>query len=361
MNIPFLDLFAQYQSIRPEIDTAIARVIRNSSYIGGEEVKGFEKEFAAWLGIEHCVGCANGTDSMEILLEAMGVGPGDEVIVPAMTWIATSEAPTRVGATPIFADILPKYYTIDPEDVVRKITKRTKAIIPVHLYGLPAEMMELMEIAKAHNLKIIEDCAPAHGATYRKKKVGTLGHAASFSFYPGKNLGAYGDAGAMVTNDQELASRVKMIASHGQLKKKHEHLLEGRNSRLDGIQAAVLRTKLSHLNDWIVKRREIANYYNKHLSSTDLILPQTPSYSMHAYHLYVVKSDQRDELLKAMNDQGVQTAIHYPKALPFIEIYQKRFSHIPKDFPVAHELQSKILSFPIGEHIKFEQILKISI
>ena len=239
MKIPFVDLYAQYVSIKPDIDAAIEKTIKNSSYIGGQAVKDFEKAFASYLGLSNVIACANGTDSIEILLQSFGVGKGDEVIVPAASWISTSEAVSSVGATPVFVDIEAEYYTINPALIEAAITPKTKAIIPVHLYGHPADMPAIMKIAEKHKLVVIEDCAQSHGARINGQIVGSFGNAASFSFYPGKNLGAYGDAGAMATNDDAVAEKARMIANHGQ-KGKHHHIMEGRNTRHDGLQAAIL-------------------------------------------------------------------------------------------------------------------------
>ncbi|MCS7014325.1 MAG: DegT/DnrJ/EryC1/StrS family aminotransferase [Chloroherpetonaceae bacterium] len=354
MKIPFVDLKAQYQSIKSEIDSAIANVISETAFISGKYAKAFEEEFAAYIGIKHCISCANGTDSIEILLKAMGIGHGDEVIVPANSWISTSEAVTTVGATPVFVDILPDYYTIDPSKIEEKITPRTKVIIPVHLYGLPAEMDEIMAIARKYGLRVLEDCAQSHGATYKGKMTGTFGDCASFSFYPGKNLGAYGDAGAMVTNDDEIARIARLIANHGQ-PRKNEHEIEGRNSRLDGIQAAVLSVKLRHLENWTEARRRNANLYRKYLSGTHVVLPKEPEYSRHVYHLFVVRVTNREKIIDTLRAEGIETGIHYPTPLPLLKAYQ-RFGHKPEDFPVASSQMGKILSLPMYPELTEEMI-----
>lgn len=345
MLVPFVDLKAQYRAIQREIDDAIANVIAETAFISGKYAKAFEEAFAAYLGVKHCVSCANGTDSIEILLQAMGIGRGDEVLVPANTWISTAEAVTSVGATPVFVDNHPETYTMDVAKIEEKITPRTKAIIPVHLYGLPAEMDEIMSIARQRGLKVLEDCAQAHGATYKGRKVGTIGDCASFSFYPGKNLGAYGDAGGMVTNDDDIAQTARMIANHGQVAK-NVHKIEGRNSRLDGIQAAVLSVKLPRLEDWTEARRHHATRYGEWLCDLDIQLPIEPSYARHVYHLYVVQVPNRDEVIARLKADGIETGIHYPTALPFTEAYQ-RFNHQPSDFPVAYRQMSRLLSLPM--------------
>lgn len=357
MKIPFVDLKTQYLSIKEDIDKAIADVLNTTAFIGSSGnkfVSEFEKSFAQYLGIKHCIGCANGTDSLEILLKAYGVGKGDEVIVPALTWISTSEAVSNVGATPVFVDIHPDYYTIDVGKIEKKISPATKAIIPVHLYGLPVEMDEVMAISKKNNLIVIEDCAQAHGAVYKTRKVGTIGHAASFSFYPGKNLGAYGDAGCMVTNDDAIAEQCKMIANHGQIKK-HQHRMEGRNSRLDGLQAAVLSVKLKYLDQWNGIRNKNAEYYKIQLNSDKLKFQLVPDYSQHVYHIFSLQHEKRDEILAMLNSNDIEAAIHYPVALPFIEAY----SHLgfsKKDFPVAFEVTSRIISLPMYPELSLNEI-----
>lgn len=356
MQIPFVDLKAQYVSIRSEVDAAIAAVISDTAFIGGNNkyVQKFEGEFAAYLGSKHCMSCANGTDSLEILLKAFGIGSGDEVIVPAHSWISTSEAVGNVGAKPVFVDTLEKYHTIDPGKIEEKITSSTKAIMPVHLYGLPAEMDEIMALAKKHNLIVIEDCAQAHGAEYKGKKIGTIGHAASFSFYPGKNLGAYGDAGAMVTNDDTIAAKARMIANHGQLKK-HDHVIEGRNSRLDGIQAAVLSVKLKYLDQWNAARINNANYYLKLFSSSAIQLPQTPSYSKQVFHLFVISVNDREKLSIDLRSAGIETAIHYPMPLPLLKAYAHE-NYTPQQFPVAANTTAHILSIPMFPELNAAQM-----
>ena len=358
MKIPFVDLYAQYLSIKKDIDGAIETTIRNSSYIGGQAIKDFEQAFAAFIGINHVVACANGTDSIEILLKAYGIGPGDEVIVPAISWISTSEAVSSVGATPVFADIERDYYTIDPDLIEQAITPRTKAIIPVHLYGHPADMPRVMDIARRHNLTVIEDCAQAHGAAVDGRTAGTIGHAASFSFYPGKNLGAYGDAGAMATNDFAIAEKVRMIAQHGQ-KGKHNHLIEGRNSRLDGLQAAILLAKLPYLEQWTEARIANAKKYHPLLEEAGIAIPKVKKNYRHVYHLYVTRVEDREDLQLKLTESGIETAIHYPTALPFLPCYSHRgFS--PDHFPVAWEYQHQILSLPLYPEISDEAIRFVS-
>lgn len=357
MKVEFVDLHRQYLSIKEETDKAIAGIINSASFVGGEEVKSFEEAFASYVGVKYCIGCANGTDSIEILLQAMGIGRGDEVIVPSHSWISTAEAVSTVGAIPVFVDTIPLRYTIDPSRIEETITSKTKAIIPVHLGGLPAEMDEIMAIATKHRLFVLEDCAQAHGAVYKGKRVGSIGHAASFSFYPGKNLGAYGDAGGMVTNDPAIAEKARMIGNHGQ-KGKHNHLIEGRNSRLDTLQAAVLNVKLPHLDKWNSLRRQHAKLYFNLLSGIDLGLPDYPSYSRAVYHLFIIQSRKRDELAEFLKAGGVSTGIHYPKMLPFLPPYKK--STYEALFPVSRNYQDKILSLPMFAELLEAEIKSVA-
>ncbi len=358
MQVPFLDLHAQYLTIKSEVDATIQDCLKNSAFIGGSQVKQFEEEFADYIGVKHCVSCANGTDSIEILLKVMGIGAGDEVIVPAMTWISTSEAVSSVGALPVFVDIHPDFYTIDVKKIEAKITRKTKAIIAVHLYGLPCEMDSILSIAKKHNLKVLEDCAQAHGAIYKGKRVGSFGDAASFSFYPGKNLGAYGDGGGMVTNDENLAEIARLITNHGQ-KTKHDHRMEGRNSRLDSIQASVLSVKLKHLDSWNSKRNEVAKLYNQLLRKSDLKLPSIPENAQHVYHLFVVQTNERDKLIEYLTKNEIGVAIHYPSSLPFIKPYE-HLKLEKKDFPVSSGFQDRIVSLPIYAEMNHKQVQHVA-
>lgn len=359
MQVPFADLHAQYESIKPGIDAAIAEVIRDSAFIRGPHVTRFEQAFADTIGTKHCVSCANGTDSLYISMHALGVKPGDEVIAPAHSWISTTETITQAGGSVVFCDTDPSTYTIDVAQLEAKITPRTVGIIPVHLYGQPADMDAIMAIAAKFKLWVIEDCAQAHLARYKGRTVGTFGNAASFSFYPGKNLGAMGDAGAMVTNDAALAERMAMFARHGGLTK-GDHCIEGINSRLDGLQAAVLSVKLPQLRAWTQRRQEVAAEYNRLLAGIPgLTLPQVAAGREHVYHLYVVEHAQRDALARYLNSQGVQTAINYPLALPFVPAYT-RLGHRPVDFPNAHRQQSRILSLPIFPEITAAQMAHVA-
>ncbi len=343
--------------MKDELDAAILKVVAETAFISGRYAKEFEESFAEYIGVQHCVAVANGTDALEIGLQAIGVGVGDEVLVPANTWISTAEAVTNIGATVVFVDIDDKFYNLDSSKIEAKITPKTKAIIPVHLYGLAAEMDEIMAIAKKHNLKVLEDCAQAHGATYNGKTVGTFGDVATFSFYPSKNLGAFGDAGGIVSNSSEVAEKARLIANHGQLSK-NRHTLEGRNSRLDGIQAAVLSVKLPHLNSWLEARRKHAETYNKLLADSGLTLPTAPEHSRHTYHLYVVQVPNREKVIAKLADDGIETGIHYPIALPLMEAYAY-LGHQPSDFPVASAQMDKILSLPMYAELTDEMIERV--
>ncbi len=355
MQVPFLNLKAQYLSIKDEIDEALKSVIQDNAFIRGEFVEEFEATFANAMGVKHCVSVANGTDALEIALRAFQVGPGDEVITVANSFIATSEAVTRVGASVVFVDCMPDTMSIDTCEIESKITKKTKAIIPVHLYGNPADMDEILEIAANHNLVVIEDSAQAHLADYKGRKTGTFGHAATFSFYPGKNLGAYGDAGAIVTNDYKIAKYARMYANHGRVGK-YDHEFEGSNSRMDGLQGAILHVKLKYLKEWTTRRQGVAALYRKLLGGLDeVILPEVTSGASAVWHLYVIRTKKRDELKAYLAKKGIQTGIHYPIALPNLKAYQY-LGHQPQDFPVASLNQDRMLSLPIYPEMTDEMV-----
>jgi dTDP-4-amino-4,6-dideoxygalactose transaminase len=346
MKVPFLDLKTQYDILKSEIDPVIQNVLDNTAFIGGPALKAFEAKFAEFCHTQFCVGVGNGTDAIIVGLKAIVIEPGDEVITAANSFVATSEAITAAGGKVVFCDCLPEYYTIDPEDILRKITKNTRAIIPVHLYGQPANMPEIMKIAKEYNLHVIEDCAQAHGAEINGKRVGTWGDLGTFSFYPGKNLGAYGDGGAIVTNNSILAKKSRMIANHGRIDK-YNHEFEGLNSRLDSIQCEVLSVKLNHLDSWNVARRKIAQKYGRLLKNiSDLQLPIELEGTVPVYHLYVVRTSQRYELVKYLAEQGISTGVHYPISLHNLAAYEY-LKHKSKDFPNANYYQDEILSLPI--------------
>ena len=346
MKVPFADLKSQYRSIKEEINFAIQDVINRSAFVRGEFVEKFEEEYAKAYSIANCVSCGNGTDALYIALKALDIGIGDEVITTSLSWISTSETITQTGARVVFADIESDFFTIDPNSMESKISEKTKAIIVVHLYGQPADMDSIMEIADRHGLAVIEDCAQAHFSRYKGQLVGTFGVAGTFSFYPGKNLGAYGDAGAIISNDMQFSRRARLFANHGSTSK-HQHEIEGINSRMDGLQAAILSVKFSHLAEWTKRRRALGVLYDsllKHFSG--LNIPRVRDECDHVYHLYVIRSSQRDHLKSGLNDIGIETKIHYPIALPFLDAY-KYLDHTHDDFPVAFEQQDKILSLPM--------------
>jgi dTDP-4-amino-4,6-dideoxygalactose transaminase len=344
MQIPFVDLHAQYLTIKPEVDAAIAEVIAETAFIRGRHVDAFERAWAEALGVKHCVSCANGTDALYIAMRGLGVRLGDEVITSAHSWIATSETITQAGGRVVFCDTEPDTFTIDPGQIEAKITSATVGIIPVHLYGQSADMDPIMALARKHNLWVIEDCAQAHLARYHGQTVGTFGNAATFSFYPGKNLGAYGDAGCIVTNDDKLADWMAIFARHGG---KGDHIMEGINSRMDGLQGAVLNAKLPYLRAWTAARQQISGRYDSLLQGVgDVRTPRVATGREHVYHLYVICIEKRDALRRHLTETGISTVLNYPKALPFYPAYAY-LNHLPKDFPVAYANQSRILSLPI--------------
>ena len=343
-DVPFADLTALHRPIRSDLDDAIRKVIDSNAFIRGKFAASFEVSFAEYLGVSHCIGVGNGTDALFTALSALGVGSGDEVITVANSFIATSEAMTRTGAKVVFVDCDPETYNLDVAKVEAALTENTRAIIPVHLYGQPADMDAIVAIARKHELFVIEDAAQAHGARYKGQMVGALGDCACFSFFPGKNLGAFGDAGAVVTDNDELARKTRMFANHGR-KDKYDHEFEGVNSRLDGIQGAILEVKLAHLDTWNERRREVAAIYDQAFAGY-CTTPAVSSDGKHVYHLYVVRVPQRDALRKQLAERGVSTGIHYPIPLPLLHAY-RYLGHEPKDFPVASTLANEILSLPI--------------
>lgn len=355
MKVPFVDLKAQYHSIKTEMDSALQNVIENTSFIGGAGVKTFEANFGALLGIENVVSCANGTDSLYIIMKALGIGQGDEVITVANSWISSSETIGQTGAKPIFVDIDPTYLSMDVSQLEQKITFKTKAVIAVHLHGQMADIEALKHICDKHQLFLIEDCAQSHLSEANGQIAGTNGIAGSFSFYPGKNLGAYGDAGCIVTNDTDLAKKCRMFANHGALKK-HEHEIEGINSRLDGIQAAVLNVKMPHLQRWTTARQTNAALYREALSDITQIkcISEKPN-TKHSYHLFIILSEDRDSLKSHLEGAGIETAIHYPTPLPLLKAYAHE-GYIAADFPNAAKAASQMLSLPMYPELKSEQI-----
>ena len=349
MDIPFLDLCAGYHELQDEIDAATARVLASGWYIGGPEVEAFEAEWATYCGATHCVGVGNGLDALVLALRACGIGLGDGVIVPSNTYIATWLAVSEVGATiqPVEPD--PRTYNITPEGITAAITPETRAVLPVHLYGQSAEIDRIAELVRARGLRLIEDAAQAHGARCRGKRIGAHGDAVCWSFYPGKNLGAMGDAGAVTTNTQEVAERVRLLGNYGS-RKKYVNEAQGVNSRLDPLQAAILRVKLAHLDEWTARRERIAAVYKYHLSETSLVLPVVPDWADPVWHLYVVRSANRDELQRKLAEAGIGTLIHYPTP-PHLQKAYENLS-LPHDLlPVAKRLADEVLSLPMGPHL----------
>lgn len=353
MAIPLVDLKAQYRSIQPDIDAAIRRVVENTSFILGKEVQAFEQAFAQYCGADHCIGVSSGTAALHLALRAAGIGPGDEVITSPFTFVATAEAIWMAGARPVFVDIHPRYYCIHPDLIERAITPRTKAIMPVHLYGQPADMDPIMDIARRHQLLVIEDAAQAHGAEYHGRRTGTLGDIAGFSFYPGKNLGAYGDAGAVVTNNAELAERVRMLRDHGR-RSKYEHEILGYGERLDALQAAILAAKLPHLETWTERRRALARRYHQLLVGAPVELPEEMPGTRMVYHIYAIRTSHRDALLQHLNAQGIGAGIHYPIPL-HLQPSLRYLGYQPGDFPEAERASQEVLSLPLYPEMTDEQ------
>ena len=355
MQVPFVDLKTQYQSIKSDIDTAVSDVINNTAFIGGKFVKEFEQKFAELYGVEHVIGCANGTDSLYIIMKMLGIGKGDEVITAANSWISSSETISETGATPVFVDPDAEYLSMSTQAVEDAITENTKAVMAVHLHGQMVDMEGIVKLCEEKGIPLIEDSAQAHFSEYNGVRTGLTGIAGSFSFYPGKNLGAYGDAGCIITNNDEFAEKCRMFANHGALKK-HHHVIEGINSRLDGLQAAILSAKLPHILGWTEKRIENAALYDKYLSGINqIITPKVRPNTKHTYHLYLIRAERRDELKTYLQEKGVQTAIHYPHALPNLPAYDY-LNTKPSDFPVATGLESTSLSLPMYPELSEEAI-----
>jgi dTDP-4-amino-4,6-dideoxygalactose transaminase len=364
MKVPFLDLKIQYQSIKDEINPAIQNILDNTAFILGKAVSDFEKDFAAAHEAKYCAGVSSGTDGNHLALWALGIGPGDEVIIPANTFIATAWGATLCGATPVFVDCHPESYNLDPAKLKAAITEKTKAVVAVHLYGQPADIDEIKKITDEHGIHLVEDCAQAHLAEYKGKKVGGLGIISSFSFYPGKNLGAYGEGGAVITNDADLKRKIMMMREHGSVEK-YNHETFGHNYRMEGIQGAVLGVKLKYLDKWTDARRKAAATYRELLSDVnEIILPSEMSYAKHVYHLFVIQvrkggKEERDSLAKYLNDNGISTGLHYPVPLH----QQKCFSHLEYrkgDFPQSEKLAESGLSLPMYPELNYDQIFYIS-
>ncbi|MGB9877503.1 MAG: DegT/DnrJ/EryC1/StrS family aminotransferase [bacterium] len=354
-RIQLVDLVAQYHKIKEEIQSAIDRVLESGRFILGPEVENFERQAGEYIGTRFAVGVGSGTDALLLALDALGIGEGDEVITTPFTFIATTEAIRRRGAKVVFADIDEETYNIDPEEISQRITPRTKAILVVHLYGHPAEMDRIMEIARRFNLKVVEDCAQAFGAEYKGKKVGSIGDVGCFSFFPTKNLGCYGDGGLVTTNDEEVAEKVKALRVHGATSKYREYIRDGYKSRLDALQAAILQVKLKYIDEWNERRRDNARVYDYLLRGLDLHLPVEKEGCKHIYYSYVIALEERDELQRYLREKGVETAVYYPVPLHLISIYGD-LGYKEGDFPRAERASKMVLSLPMYPEIKREEI-----
>ena len=354
MKIPFVSFKPMERELDKELREAFNTVFERSWYIEGKEDEEFEKTFAKYCDSKYCVGAGNGLDALMLALKALDIKQGDEVIVPSNTYIATALAVTYVGATPVFVEPDIRTFNIDPNNIERVISEKTKAIMPVHLYGQPCDMDPIMEIAKKHNLYVIEDCAQAHGATYKGKVIGSFGNAAGFSFYPGKNLGALGDAGATITNDEDLAKKVRALGNYGSDYKYH-HIMQGNNSRLDELQAAFLSAKLAHLPRMNEERRRIANMYLEGINNPEVILPYVPEYAVPVWHIFGIRCNRRDELEKFLNDAGIGTNKHYPIPMHLQECY-KDLGFKEGDFPIAEEISATELSIPMYYGMTDEEV-----
>ena len=353
MTVPLTDLTLAYEEIRDEIDDAIKRVVSSGWYVGGPEVKAFEEDYAAYCGASHCVGVASGLDALHLALRALGVGSGDEVIVSSNGFIATLLAVSMTGATPVLVEPDPNTHNIDPSAIEAAITSRTRVVLPTHLYGQPADLDPILEVVRRHGLKLLEDAAQAHGASYKGERIGAHGDAVAWSFYPTKNLGAMGDAGAVTTNDATIADRVRMLGNYGSATR-YVNEVQGVNSRLDPLQAAVLRVKLKHLDDWNERRRAIAAFYQSALADAGLVLPHVPNWSDPVWHLYVIRSTNRSDLQERLAAADIQTLIHYPIPPHLQEAYAD-LPYSKGDFPLAETLANEVLSLPIGPHLSLEQ------
>lgn len=351
--IKFLDLKSPYLELKSEIDAAVARVLDSGWYIGGPEVEAFEAEYAQYCGTAHAVGVANGLDALHLALRAMYVGPGDEVIVPSNTYIATWLAVSQCGATPVPVEPDERTYNIDPSRIEAAITQRTKVILPVHLYGQPADLDPILALARKHRLRVLEDGAQAHGARYKGRRIGAHGDAVAWSFYPGKNLGAMGDAGAVTTDDPKIADRIQVLRNYGS-RVKYVNEVQGYNSRLDPIQAAVLRVKLERLDEWNARRKDIADHYQAGLQGCGLILPHVPQWAEPAWHLYVVRHPRRDAIQQGLADAGISTLIHYPIPPHLQDAYASSGWEMTS-FPLAKRIANEILSLPMGPHLRQDE------
>ncbi len=359
MNVPFLDLAAQHAPLRSELDRVIAQVIDSGAFAGGPFVESFEDDFAAFCGCEHAIGVGNGTDALWLALLACGIGQGDEVITVPSTFIATTEAISFCGATPVFVDIDERTYTMDPAALESALTPRTKAIIPVHLFGQPADLEPILKFARLHGLRVIEDAAQAHGAEYKGRKAGSMGDAGCFSFYPGKNLGAFGEAGAVVTNDAELARKIRILRDHGQVRK-YQHAVVGWNCRMDGIQAAVLQVKLRHLVRGNQKRRAHAATYDLAFAGMEGVsVPLEADYARHVYHIYAIRVQERDRVISALQDEGIGCGIHYPVPIHLQPAYQ-HLGYRPNAFPVSERTSAEFISLPMYPELSEHQMERVA-
>ena len=355
-RVPFLDLSRHVAALRPELDAAIAGVLDGGRFVGGEPVEQFEREFAAWVGAEHAVGVASGTDAVELALRSVGIGEGDEVITVANTCVPTIAGIEGSGATPVLVDADPASMTIDPELIANAVTERTAAIVPVHLYGRCADMDGVLAVAAEHGLKVVEDCAQAHGATWRGRKAGTMGDVAAFSFYPTKNIGALGDAGAVVTNDAQVAAEAAALRSYGEVER-YKSIRHGTNSRLDTLQAALLSVKLRHADEWRERRREIAARYTEALVETSVRPPIDPEGGMHVYHLYVVAVPERERVRAALSDAGVETLVHYPKAVHEHPAYRE--VRRSGSLAVSEQLAASVVSLPLYAELEDDEVAAV--
>lgn len=357
MIVPFLDLGAAYKELQSEIEPAVLTSMRAGWYILGSEVESFENDFAAYSEASHCVGVANGLDALHLALRAMDIGPGDEVIVPSNTYIATWLAVSQCGAIPVPVEPVEATFNIDPNLIEAAITSRTKAILPVHLYGQPADLDAILAIARKHNLKVLEDAAQAHGARYRGKRIGAHGDAVAWSFYPGKNLGALGDGGAITTNDPEIADRIRVLRNYGS-RVKYVNDVQGFNSRLDAIQAAALRVKLKYLDEWNARRSEIAARYRAALVNSEFVLPAVPVWADPVWHLHVIRTSQREALQRHLAEVGIGSLIHYPIP-PHLQSAYASLGYKPGDFPIAEAMANEVLSLPIGPQLTRASVDKV--
>jgi dTDP-4-amino-4,6-dideoxygalactose transaminase len=354
LDVPFLDLGATYRELKDEIDEAMARVLASGWYLLGSELEAFEQEYAQYVGAKHCIGVGNGLDALQLSLRTMDIGPGDEVIVPSNTYIATWLAVSQVGATIVPVEPVEQTYNIDPSLIEAAITDRTRAILPVHLYGQPVDIDPILEIANRRGLRVLDDAAQCHGASYKGARIGSFGDATAWSFYPTKNLGAYGDAGAVTTNDGAIAERLRLLRNYGQ-RERYVCEEQGYNSRLDEIRSAILRVKLRHLEEWTQRRKQIANEYLSAFAGLDVLLPHTPTWADPVWHLFVVRHRQRDEFQRRLKAAGIGTIVHYPIP-PHLQQAYAGLSFAPGDFPIAEAIHREVISLPLGPQLTNEQV-----